>query len=268
MIRSLLWLLVLICPCSQVSAQRFQRNDATLQTVQIQVGDLTRQYLVSYPEDKTIPAPVVFGFHGHGGTAKAVARTFNFQKHWPEAIVVYMQGVPTPGQLTDPEGKRNGWQHEAGAEDDRDLKFFDAVFDELKKNWNVDLARIYSTGHSNGGGLTYLLWAERGDIFAAMAPSAATGGRNLKSLKPKPVMHLAGEQDTLVKFRWQELMIQGLKKLNQCEEQGAIWSKYGTLYPSKQGNPVLAYIHPGTHQYPSEAPPLIVKFFQSHRKMK
>ena len=48
----------------------------------------------------------------------------------------------------------------------------------LKTDYKVDDKRIYSTGHSNGGGFTYLLWAARGDVFAAFAPSA--GGRARK----------------------------------------------------------------------------------------
>jgi polyhydroxybutyrate depolymerase len=79
-------------------------------------------------------APVVFGFHGHGGNARQAARSFRLHEEWPEAIVVYMQGVPTPGRLTDPEGKLNGWQHDPGDHDDRDLKFFDAVLATLKKD--------------------------------------------------------------------------------------------------------------------------------------
>ena len=81
-----------------------------------------------------------------------------------------MQGLPTPGQLTDPEGKRNGWQKTVGDQKDRDLKFFDAVLTKLKADYKVDESRIYSMGHSNGGGFTYLLWAARGDQFAAFAP--------------------------------------------------------------------------------------------------
>jgi len=58
--------------------------------------------------------PVVLVFHGHGGTARYAARTFALHRHWPEAIVVYPQGLNTPGRRTDPEGRRPGWQHAAG----------------------------------------------------------------------------------------------------------------------------------------------------------
>lgn len=248
-----------------VDAQgRFRRVDH-LEEQKIQVGDLEREFLIHVPKDIPELAPLVFAFHGHGGNSQNAARTFQIEEHWPEAIVVYMQGIPTPGQLTDPEGKRNGWQHAVGAQDDRDLKFFDTVLRYVKEHHKVDENRIYSTGHSNGGGFTYLLWSQRPDVFAAMAPSASAAGRTLKSLKPKPVMHLAGKQDTLVKYEWQERTMEGLRWFNQCED-GKEWSKYGTLYPSKIGTPVVTYIHPGTHKFPEEAPPLIVKFFKEHTR--
>src|SRR5687768_16306872 len=50
-------------------------------------------------------APVVFGFHGHGGNSQQAARSYHLHDEWPEAVVVYMQGVPTPGRLIDSEGK-------------------------------------------------------------------------------------------------------------------------------------------------------------------
>src|SRR5262245_43513791 len=157
------------------------------------------------------PAPVIFAFHGHGGTMRNAARMFHYESLWREAIVVYMQGLNTPGQLTDPEGKRPGWQHAVGNQDDRDLKFFDAVLASLKQDYSVDEHRIYSTGHSNGGGFTYLLWAARGDLFAAMAPSSSAAARLLKDLKPKPVLHVAGEQDSLVKYEWQKATMTALR---------------------------------------------------------
>ena len=213
------------------------------------------------------PPPLVFGFHGHGGNMKNAARSFRLHELWPEAVVVYMQGLNTPGQLTDPEGKRPGWQAVVGDQGDRDLKFFDAVITSMKEQHRIDERRVYSTGHSNGGGFTYLLWAARGDVFAAVAPSAAVAGRVGKDLKPKPVMHVAGENDPLVRFSWQQLAIVHLRKLNDCGE-GTPWgtNKNCTLYSSKSGNPVVTLIHPGTHKYPDEAPALIVKFFQEHRR--
>ena len=83
-------------------------------------------------------------------------------------------------------------------------------------------------------------------------------------LKPKPVLHVAGENDSLVKYAWQQQMMDELRKLNECGE-GQPWKETGcTLYPSKIGAPVVTFIHPGAHGFPKEAPAIIVKFFKGH----
>lgn len=226
------------------------------------VDGVRREALVAVPDSaSSMPTPVVFAFHGHGGTMRHAARSFRFHEHWSEAIVVYMQGLNTPGQLTDPEGKKPGWQKQKGDQNDRDLLFFDAVLKTLKTDYKVDENRIYSTGHSNGGGFTYLLWAERGDIFAAVAPSGSAALRIRSSLKPKPVLHVAGDNDPLVKYEWQKMMIDHLKSLNQCDE-GKPWDGNTTIFESKLGCPVVTMITKEGHKFPQEAPAVIVKFFQ------
>jgi polyhydroxybutyrate depolymerase len=231
------------------------------------VDGVVREALVYAPaKAKTNATPVVFVFHGHGGNMNNTVRTFCIHTRWPEAIVVYPQGLNTPGRLTDPEGKKPGWQHSIGAQGDRDLKFFDAMLESLKKDYKVDEKHIFSTGHSNGGGFTYLLWAARGEKFAAFAPSAAASALVTK-LKPKPVLHIAGEKDELVKFTWQKMTIDALLKLNQCGD-GQPWGdvKLCTLHPSKIGVPVVTFIHSGSHKFHEDAPAAIVKFFKEQTK--
>jgi polyhydroxybutyrate depolymerase len=208
-------------------------------------------------------APVVFGFHGHGGNARQAARSFRLHEEWPEAIVVYMQGIPTPGRLTDQEGTLNGWQHDPGDHDDRDLKFFDAVLATLKMDYQIDESRVYATGHSNGAAFTCVLWVARGDELAAIAPSGGFS-RSARSAKPKPVLHIAGEKDPLVRFAVQKIAMNAVRRINGCDGEAKEWAKNCLEYPSSQGTPFVAFIHPGDHQYPAEAPALIVKFFKQH----
>ena len=234
-----------------------------IQKWDFQLEGITRETLAYIPgtaKDKL--TPVLFVFHGHGGNSQNAVRMFAMHRHWPEAISIYMRGLNTPGRLTDPQGKAPGWQKSLGDQQDRDLKFFDAVLARLKQDYKVDPKRIFSTGHSNGGAFTYLLWAERGDVLTAVAPSAATPAESLQKLKPKPVMHIAGERDSLVKFEWQEKAIVAVRKLNGCETEGRPWGKDCTYYASKAGAPVVALIHAGAHQVPAGAPALIVKFFK------
>ena len=237
---------------------------ADLQSWEFNVAGVTRTALVHVPVTaRNASAPVVFVFHGHGGNARQAARSFAMEQQWPEAIVVYMQGLNTPGQLTDPLGNLPGWQAAIGDQGDRDLNFFDAVLARLKQDYQVDAQRIYATGHSNGGGFTYLLWLARGNIFAAVAPSAAAA-KYAPQLTPKPAMILAGENDPLVKFAWQKLTMQTVRKLNRCAATGQAWGGKGTLYPSTTGAPLVTFVYPGGHQFNPAAPALIAKFFQEH----
>lgn len=249
---------LLLANCSGVARGQVQPR-------QWKVGEDTRDALVYFPAAaKTKASPVVFVFHGHGGTMRHAARSFAMHKQWPEAICVYMQGLNTPGRLTDPEGKKPGWQSQAGDQDDRDLKFFDVVLKSLHDEAKVDDARVFAMGHSNGGGFTYLLWSQRGDKLAAIAPSASIAASRMSSdFKPLPVLHIAGRNDPLVKFSWQEKMVELIKRVNQCDGTHSAWAEGRCeVYASKAGAPLVVCYHDGNHQYPEFAPELIAKFFK------
>lgn len=231
------------------------------------VDGVVREALVSIPNGagQGDPLPVVFAFHGHGGSMQQASRSFPIHELWPGAIVVYPQGLPTPSPLVDRAGRQRGWQGLAGAQGDRDLRFFDVMLADLRARYRVDDKRIYATGHSNGGLFTYLLWAERGDTFAAFAPSAALLARGFEKFKPKPVLHIGSPEDPLVKFDWQARMLDYVLKLNGCGPRRPDTTGY-TTYPSSKGAEVAIYLHSGGHRYPAAAPELIVKFFQAHAK--
>ena len=242
-----------------------QGQNATPRTWE--VDGVQREAFVYAPSKKSEgKAALVFDFHGHGGTAKNAARSHHFHETWPEAAVVYMQGLNTPGKLTDPEGKKSGWQSGPGDQKDRDLKFFDAVLASMKKDFPIDENRIYSTGHSNGGAFTYLLWAKRGDNFAAFAPVAASAGLYFADAKPKPLFHAVSEKDPLVTFAMQQRALDRAKKLNGCDDKAEEWAKGCRRYSSSKGAPVVIYLHGEGHKYPETTPSLIVKFFQEQAK--
>jgi polyhydroxybutyrate depolymerase len=232
---------------------------------ELTVDGVAREALVAAPSKSTdAPPPLVFGFHGHGGSMRNAARSFRLHELWPEAVVIYPQGLPTPGRLTDPEGKKAGWQHGPGEQGDRDLKFFDAMVEEAKARFKIDPRRIYATGHSNGGQFSYLLGGARRDVMAAIAPSAAAGARFLK--EPIPLLHAAGEKDPLVTFAMQKRSLDAAKSLNACEEKGTDWAPGCLLYPSPKDAPLIAFIHPGDHKYPAEFPEFVVRFFKEQAR--
>jgi polyhydroxybutyrate depolymerase len=265
-----LGLLLALVAAAGVAAESRQ---ARLTTQTWTVGSVERTALVAAPANTGLPlasgsesrgAPLVLVFHGHGGTSLNAARTFDIHTHWPEAVVIYPQGLNTPGLKTDPQGQRPGWQHTPGDQNDRDLKFVDAMLDWARTRFTIDPARVFAAGHSNGGSMTYTLWRARAGTFAAFAPSSSIFQRAvIAGATPKPAFIVAGEKDELVPFATQQLSLAATLRLNQAAATGTEWSGGAKIHASPIGADVVAYIHSGGHPMPADAGALMVKFFRT-----
>lgn len=236
---------------------------AKLGRLELTVDGVERLALVAAPASaKTTRTPVVFAFHGHYGSATSAAREFALEREWPECITVYPHGLNTPGRFVDLEGNFTGWQLQPGSQGDRDLEFFDAMLARLKQDYQVDDKRVYAFGHSGGGYFTYLLWNQRAEVLAAVAPMSSEAAENLPALKPKPALLLAGEKDGRVKYEWVRKTMDALRQLNGCAAEGTPWAEHCTLFPSATGTPVVEFVHPGGHEVPAGAIAAIARFFK------
>lgn len=255
------WVLLIFISIGTASAQQLPK------TLEWNINGEVRKALVYIPAAaKTTPTPIIFAFHGHGGTMLNMYRTRGFEKLWPEAIFICPQGLNTPGILTDPEGKKSGWAMNDQLDENRDLQFFDAMLKTLRSDYKIDDNSIYATGHSNGGGFTYLLWAARANEFAAFAPTATAAGKFRSKLTPKPAFHLTGENDPLVKPFLQKLTYNTVLKVNGCTLDGVKLDSNATFYAGKNGDDVILFIHQGGHEYPLAANQPIIDFFKKHTK--
>ncbi|WP_165063721.1 alpha/beta hydrolase family esterase [Paludisphaera rhizosphaerae] len=234
-----------------------------LATWEWKVDDATRKALVHLPA-KPEGAPVVLVWHGHGGRMEYIAAALHVEKLWPEAVVVYPQGLPTTGRVSDPEGKQAGWQFDLGQYGDRDLKFFDAILATLTTDQHVDAHRIFSAGHSNGARFSYLLWALRPEKVAAIAAIGTQPVERFEHLPPKPCLHVAGRNDAVAKFDGQRAGLDRIRKDNACEAVGRPWSLggLGVYFPSRANAPLVEYIHKGGHEIPPKTPEMLVEFFK------
>lgn len=205
--------------------------------------------------------PLVLVFHGHGGNMRQAARSFGVHTIWPEATVVYPQGLPTKG-MTDPQGKKNGWQQNAGEYGDRDLKFVDTILLALRGR---DPKRTFAMGHSNGGRFTYVLWGSRGDRFAAYGPSGSPAARMVRSFRPASVFATAGENDPIIPYPAQKATIEALARLDGVDLSSGTKDGYVTLATGANGIEFGTYIHPGGHEYPREAAEATVALFKRRR---
>ncbi|MDP6579569.1 MAG: prolyl oligopeptidase family serine peptidase [Vicinamibacterales bacterium] len=233
---------------------------ASAEVLRWEVDGMTRQAIVFAPAVSPDEAghPVVLSFHGFGDNAQNFQHT-NVHVAWPDAIVVYFQGLATRRGLP-------GWQVEPSGRN-RDLKLVDVALVSLRETYNVDDDRIYATGFSNGGMFAYLLWAERPDLFAAYAPVAGRLRSSVRPEQPRPLFHVAGERDRVVDFSDQEAAIEVARAVNDVDDAGGATTPCGdgcTVYGSGTPAPVMTWIHGGAHVYPRGTTERIVSFFQEH----
>ena len=234
------------------------------------VDGVKRTALVRVPSGASGPLAMVFCWHGHGGRSTHSATRWGYAEIDNTSILVFPQGLPTVSPLVDKEGRMPGWQTSVDSEGGRDIKLFDTILADLKKEHAVDDRRIYSMGHSNGAAFSYLLWQARPDVLAAIGSVAGSLRGDGKPPSSLPVIHVAGEKDPIVKFAWQQMTFAAVKRFNACAEEGKPWAKEGvleaTIYASSKGAPLVTAIHGGGHEYAKGSTELIVRFFKENPK--
>jgi polyhydroxybutyrate depolymerase len=257
-----------VLPGDNFASDGIKTSAAGVTTMTWDVNGVTRTALVFAPRlgvhgEKL---PLVFAFHRHGDTMEGAAQKMHLQSFWPDAIVVYPQGLKTPRPI-DPQGLHSGWQTEAGQAGlgDRDLKFFDAMLADLRQKFPVDDARIYATGDSNGGWFSYLLWAEKGQVLAALGICAGALAPSEHLTLPRAVVVIAGKADQELPFADQQQSIQAARQVDNATGPGQPCGPVCTLYPSTSHTPVETRIHPGGHIYPPWAASAFVEFFKNHK---
>ncbi|HZD94532.1 MAG TPA: hypothetical protein VE133_09770, partial [Candidatus Sulfotelmatobacter sp.] len=211
--------------------------------------------------------PVIIAFHGHGGHMQGTADQMQFQIVWPEAVVVYPQGLDAPGAVHDQAGHAPGWQLVPGDQGDRDLKFFDRILETMRQKFAVDNRRVYAAGFSNGAIFAYVLWAKRGATLAAIGTVAGRLWPPTELTSPLPVLHIAGLADATVVLAWQAETLEADRKINNAPlKQSEPCGDCCVLSPSSVEAPVKALFHTGGHIYPSFASAEFVKFFKAHKR--
>lgn len=187
---------------------------------------LTRQYKVHVPPgyDCHVPLPVVFCLHGLSQTAVSFCvngsgfdagggGTGFVNKADKERFILVM-----------PNGYQNSWNGAgccggAGALGLDDVALMKAILAETRTHLNVDSHRVFATGFSNGGYLSYRLACEAADTFTAVAPGS--GGIQTDLSKCTPSQHISvldihGTADTLVPYSLQKPSLERMAWANGC----------------------------------------------------
>lgn len=170
-------------------------------------GGQERHYLVHVPPAYRPghPTPVVFAFHGGGGSMDIMASA-----HYGLVDKADREGflaVFPNGYSRWPGGKLATWNagHCCGAARDKgsdDVGFVRAVLQQVDQRWSVDSKRVFATGMSNGGMMSYRLACEMADRFTAIAAVAGTDNtQQCRPNRPVPVLHIHALDDTHVLYQ-------------------------------------------------------------------
>ena len=114
------------------------------------------------------------------------------QTHWNEVadtakiLVVY------------PQGNGNAWDISGSG----DVKFIETIMKTMQKKYKVDKNRIYISGFSMGGMMTYHCMTKLGTVVAAFGPVSGIPVDYREPVAPRhvPIMHIHGTGDDVVKW--------------------------------------------------------------------
>ena len=164
---------------------------------------IQRDYILYIPAiyDGSLNVPLVLNFHGFGSNAnqqmfygdfRDIADTEGF-------VLVHPQGTTLNGS----QYWNVGSPGSSGIPVD-DVGFIEALIDELANLYAINLDRVYATGMSNGGFMSFLLACQLSEKIAAIA--SVTGSMtfdtydNCNAQHPTPILQIHGTSDNIVPY--------------------------------------------------------------------
>ncbi len=185
---------------------------------------LQRSYILYVP-DSYFPSqetPLVINFHGYTSTAFEQMNYGDFRTIADTAGFLLVHPMGTTDGLGN-----TYWNANWGGDVD-DIGFTEALIDSLTVDYNIDPNRVFSTGMSNGGFMSYTLACELSHRIAAIASVTGTMNTNqsgnCEPEHPMPVMEIHGTADFVVPYNGNAFMesipntLAFWVNFNQCNE--------------------------------------------------
>jgi polyhydroxybutyrate depolymerase len=161
---AIIWLPVALAVTEAAAFHVRNRSNGTI----VSSGE-KREYLLYVPRryDATRPAPLIISLHGAGlwGAGQQEISQWNRIADRDGFLVVYPSGAAGQGPRV--------WQVNDGPALTKDVRFISELIDTLRAAYDIDPARIYANGLSNGGGMAFVLSCTLSDRIAAVGMVAA-----------------------------------------------------------------------------------------------
>jgi len=159
----------------------------------ITVDGTKRNMLVYAPTDLPENSPLLISLHGMNQDAPYQQGMANWEAIAKEEkfVVVYPNGINKSWDIQNTSLSSN-----------KDMKFLSVIIDEMANRYKIDTKRVYLSGFSMGGMMTYFCANYMDDKFAAFAPVSGylLWGDPVCSSRPIPIIHTHGNADDVVKY--------------------------------------------------------------------
>lgn len=165
-------------------------NAQKTETLSLRVEGKTRSCIIHVPAGINKP-PVAFFVHGAGG------KGFWFQRETKADETADREKFITVYPSASSDGEAGTWEDMQGTSN---FPFFFAVLDTLDARYKIDRKRIYMTGFSQGGFISYAAACFYSDVFAAIAPSSGHSPQTCALKRPVPVFMTFGAKEGPASF--------------------------------------------------------------------
>lgn len=164
----------------------------------------------SYAEN---PTPLLLALHGNGNDANQYASLTQLETKAEEEGFLLVFPQATNGIWNAGFSKKS-----VGVDD---VGFLAALVDKLAADYPVDTDRVYSTGTSGGGMMTYRLACDAPELLAAIAPMSSTMTVTCAPDLPVSVLHIHGLADNTIPYEGNPA-----KEFPPLPEVAAQWSAF------------------------------------------
>jgi polyhydroxybutyrate depolymerase len=159
--------------------------------------------------DADVPTALIVSLHGYSGSGE------RHDSRWGISALADRYNFLTiaPDGEREPDGNRNRYWNASSAccnfnaTDIDDSGYLRRIIDLVKASYNVDAARVYVIGHSNGGFMSYRMAYEHSDVVAAIASLAGANHVEQREapLHPVHVLQIHGTDDGTIAYRGGEI---------------------------------------------------------------
>jgi polyhydroxybutyrate depolymerase len=175
---------------------------------EITVDGLKRTYILHVPPAirANKPLPLIVVLHGTYGTGRKMEIGLGFDPYADERnfYVAYPDAYQDPGKRQTARWNDGRGTIESAYKGIDDVKFITAMIEDIGAQVPLDRARVYVTGASNGGMMTYRLGCETRGLFAGIAPDIGNIPEPIFSTcapsAPLDLLAINGDKDPFVPF--------------------------------------------------------------------